>query len=261
MENGYGFPALNDVEFTIASAVTTNLGSTNSENVFVTGTVTITGLGTVAAGVTKWCRFSGALVLTHNATSLILPNSANYTTAANDCFKFLSLGSGNWICTGYKLQSGASLLMINSGTVIATSSGTSHTFSGLPAGVKEIILLFNGVGTNGINNLCIQIGDSGGIETTGYAAQSGATTSTTQFPINSATVAAETYTGMATLALIDPANNTWVLTGHLASSNATPVAHFSTGAKNLSAPLDRVHLLSAGGTDTFDGGQFNILYQ
>jgi hypothetical protein len=54
--------------------------------------------------------FAGILTLTHNATSLILPGSASITTAANDVAEFLSLGSGNWLCTNYKTASGAAVV-------------------------------------------------------------------------------------------------------------------------------------------------------
>jgi len=85
---------------TVASAATVDL-STTTNTVNVTGTVTITSLGTVAAGAHRLVTFAGALTLTHNATSLILPGSANILTAAGDSAEFLSLGSGNWKCTAY----------------------------------------------------------------------------------------------------------------------------------------------------------------
>jgi hypothetical protein len=85
----------------IASATTTDIGAATGEFVDVTGTTTITGLGTIAAGIVRTVRFTGALTLTHNGTSLILPRAANMTTAANQVFQFRSLGSGNWICVGY----------------------------------------------------------------------------------------------------------------------------------------------------------------
>jgi hypothetical protein len=90
----------------IASATTTDIGAATGEFVDVTGTTTITGLGTIAAGIVRTVRFTGALTLTHNATSLILPSSANILTAANDRATFRSLGSGNWICTFYEKASG-----------------------------------------------------------------------------------------------------------------------------------------------------------
>ena len=91
---------------TIASATTTDLGTKDSTFLTVSGTTTITGLGTVSAGIYKFVIFSGALTLTHNGTSLILPGAANITTVAGDTALFLSLGSGNWRCMFY--QTGAS---------------------------------------------------------------------------------------------------------------------------------------------------------
>jgi hypothetical protein len=85
---------------TIASAATTDLSTINEKSIAVTGTTTITGLGTESAGITKQLRFAGALTLTHSA-SLYLIGAANITTVAEDVADFLSLGSGNWKMTGY----------------------------------------------------------------------------------------------------------------------------------------------------------------
>lgn len=93
----------------IASATTTDIGAATGESVTITGTTTITGLGTKTAGVLRFVTFSGALILTHNATSLILPTAANITTATGDTAIFQSLGSGNWKCLNYARASGAAL--------------------------------------------------------------------------------------------------------------------------------------------------------
>lgn len=85
---------------TIASAATTDLSTINEKSIAVTGTTTITSLGTESAGITKQLRFAGALTLTHSA-SLYLIGAANITTVAEDVADFLSLGSGNWKMTGY----------------------------------------------------------------------------------------------------------------------------------------------------------------
>ena len=93
----------------IASATTTDIGAATGNYVDVTGTTTITGLGTVQAGTERTVRFTGILTLTHNGTSLILPTGANITTAAGDVAAFRSLGSGNWICTEYTRANGLAL--------------------------------------------------------------------------------------------------------------------------------------------------------
>lgn len=80
----------------IASASTVDLGAAAGRIVDVTGTTTITSFGTVDAGVWRIVRFTGALTITHNATSLILPGGDDVTTASGDCYLAISLGSGNW---------------------------------------------------------------------------------------------------------------------------------------------------------------------
>lgn len=94
----------------IASATTTDLSAATGNSVTITGTTTITGLGTVQAGTVMKLTFSGILTLTHNATSLILPNAgSNITTAAGDSGIFTSLGSGNWKCLSFQRADGTSL--------------------------------------------------------------------------------------------------------------------------------------------------------
>lgn len=106
----------------IASATTTDIGAATAEFVDVTGTTTITGLGTIAAGIVRTVRFTGALTLTHNATSLILPGSANITTANGDVAMFRSLGSGNWKCVSYIRQDGKAVVTTLSDDAVTASS-------------------------------------------------------------------------------------------------------------------------------------------
>jgi hypothetical protein len=130
----------------IASAATTDIGAATGNYVVVTGTTTITALGTVQAGTRRIVNFSGILTLTHNGTSLILPTTANITTAAGDTATFISLGSGNWVCTNYMRASGAALVGGGSNTqtltciglVIATVNDATNyhigSIAGTPAG-------------------------------------------------------------------------------------------------------------------------------
>lgn len=93
----------------IASAGTTDIGAASAPFLHVTGTTTITALGTVQAGTRRIVVFDGILILTHNATSLILPTGANITTAAGDVAVFVSEGSGNWRCVNYTRADGTAL--------------------------------------------------------------------------------------------------------------------------------------------------------
>lgn len=87
-------------ETALASAATVDIGAAPTVRVSISGTTTITSLGAVANAF-KIVRFLGALTLTHNATSLALPGSANIATAANDVAEFSSDASGNWRCIAY----------------------------------------------------------------------------------------------------------------------------------------------------------------
>lgn len=85
----------------IASNTLTDIGAATGNYVTITGTTTITAFGTAQAGTMRWLRFSGALTVTHNASSLIIPGGANLLTRAGDVGVFVSEGSGNWRCIGY----------------------------------------------------------------------------------------------------------------------------------------------------------------
>lgn len=62
----------------------------------ITGTTTITSIASLQAGTVVVFQFDGAVLLTHNSTSLILQGGVNFTTAAGDIVAFISEGSGNW---------------------------------------------------------------------------------------------------------------------------------------------------------------------
>lgn len=109
----------------IASAATIDLGSATGDYVNITGTTTITALGTATAGVERTATFTGALTFTHNATSLILPGAANIATAAGDTAVLRSLGSGNWKCVDYCRASGQAI--VSSGAITAQDEGSTLT--------------------------------------------------------------------------------------------------------------------------------------
>lgn len=114
----------------IASATTTDLSTATGNYVSITGTTTITGLGTVTAGTIMNVEFAGALLLTYSGTALILPTAANITTVAGDTATFISLGSGNWRCTSYTRASGAPLVTGSGVLVQRVGSSTSTAATG-----------------------------------------------------------------------------------------------------------------------------------
>jgi len=112
---------------TIASATTTDLGTKTQNYLSVTGTTTITGLGTPTNKTEYTLTFAGALTLTHNATSLILPGGANITTAAGDVAVMKHEGSGNWRCVSYTKASGQPNAVVTSFAPVAVSDRTEIT--------------------------------------------------------------------------------------------------------------------------------------
>lgn len=127
-------------EAVLASAGTTDLGTAGSNLVAVTGTTTITSLGSSASigNPLYWVRFEGALTLAYNATSLILPGAANIATAAGDCMLAQYLGSGNWKVREYIRAAGvtagtynpASVTVNAAGQITGIANGTASPFSG-----------------------------------------------------------------------------------------------------------------------------------
>ena len=115
-----------NTESTLASATSTDLGTMASNIGSITGTTTITGFGSSAstANPLYFLRFSGALTLTYNATSLILPGAANIATVAGDTAIVEYLGSGNWQVLNYAPASGTAV--VSSG-LDAVGYGISNT--------------------------------------------------------------------------------------------------------------------------------------
>jgi hypothetical protein len=150
------------------------------------------------------------------------------------------------------------------GTAVASTSGTSITFSSIPSWVKRITVMFNGISTNGTSNYLVQIG-SGSVTSTGYQSISvalpggGTQSSTAGFIISSAN-ASNIYIGQMVLTLVN--NNTWVASHTLGDYLSTFYAVLGGGSSpNLAGALDRVVITTVGGTDTFDAGSINIQYE
>jgi hypothetical protein len=154
-----------------------------------------------------------------------------------------------------------------SATPQATTSGTSIDFTGIPSWVKRITIMLDGVSSSGTSVHLIQLGDSGGIENTGYssvgsniAGSSAATVFTTGFGLQQTIAAAGIYRGALTLSLLDGSNNTWVCSGNLARTDTAGI-NSSAGSKSLSSTLTQLRLTTVNGTDTFDAGVINIIYE
>lgn len=145
----------------------------------------------------------------------------------------------------------------------ATTSGTYVDFT-IPADAKRVTLNLSGVSTNGSDNWIVQLGDSGGVETSGYlgtgAHISGGSISnavyTTGFGIHSNS-SSRVVSGGLILTLLDDATNLWQASGVLGCSDSSFIL-FVGGSKALSGELTTVRLTTLAGTNTFDAGSASV---
>ena len=155
---------------------------------------------------------------------------------------------------------------LTQGTAVASTSGTAIDYTGLPSGIKSIRISFSGVSTNGNNQYLIQIGDSGGFETSGYLGASGyqgnadqGTQLLTSGFVMQTGDSNSVFTGIVHLVLVDGSTNTWVSSG-MFGSTATAYLRFGAYGKSLSSELTQVRITSVS-ADTFDLGKVNIQYE
>ena len=123
----------------VASASTVDIGAEASRALRITGTTTITALGTATAGTWRWLRFAAALTFTHHATSLILPGGASISTVAGDRALMWSLGAGNWICLCYQSATTDQMQTVSGATTtgkavyVAANSAAARSAISVPA--------------------------------------------------------------------------------------------------------------------------------
>jgi hypothetical protein len=164
------------------------------------------------------------------------------------------------------LQAATATNAVNTLATAVALSGTSVEFTGLPSWIKRItVMLYSGVSTNGTSILQVQIG-SGSYTTSGYtgayglfvnASSSAWAAFTTGFGIFNDN-APDTRNG--TMVLTSAGSNTWVSSGMFITTNRGIMTN-TTGSIALGGALDRIRLTTVNGTDTFDAGSINILYE
>ena len=157
---------------------------------------------------------------------------------------------------------------ITSGTAVASTSGTSIDFTGIPSWAKRITVMLSGVSTNGTSIPLVQIGDSGGVENTGYLGTTSyfsgvgvaSANNTAGFLISNGAGDTATAVRHGQIVISNLTGNTWVCSGSIGLSDTTRSCVLSF-SKALSATLDRVRITTVNGTDTFDAGTVNIMYE
>lgn len=136
-------------------------------------------------------------------------------------------------------------------------------FTDIPSWVKRITVIFSGVSTSGTAIPQIQLGDSGGIETTGYtgtAYLSNTLNSNMSTGLLTAASHSAAYVRSGHVVLTLISGTTWVATGMSGREDAADVTVMG-GRKTLSDTLTQVRITTVGGTDNFDAGTINIIYE
>jgi hypothetical protein len=262
-----------------------------SSNLSVAGAATIGGILSATGGTSLGAvTFSGAAVMsstlsvTGNATvgssttnshtlngNLTVGTSTSNTVTLNT---LLSAGGGTGTSGQYLQSRGtsntpvwSSVSSITQATSKATTSGTSVNilFSDTIADastVKKITIMLKGVSLSGTAVPLIQLGTSSGFVSTGYTAtgcnEGGtATDSTAGFPLRGSSSATAAFNGNIVIASFG--SNSWVESGLVRTANGN--LGLSAGEVTLASTLDRVRITTSAGTETFDAGSINILYE
>lgn len=204
------------------------------------------------------------IIVDSGATLTLDPNSTE-TVDGSATKAIVGPAQGRLVCNGTLFRTigfgSASDWVL--GTAVATTSGTTKDFTGLPPNIAEILFMFYGVSTGGASAYLLQIGDSGGMANTGYTSgswQGGSgdvgATSTAGFLATPTAGAANTYRG--SLRLTRFSGNKWVISGVIGRQDGTGFA--CGGSKELSGELTQLRFTTVS-ADTFDAGEVNILYR
>lgn len=188
------------------------------------------------------------------SVEIVAPTTASNYTAT------LPAGTGTMVVNGIN----GSLV---SGTAVNSTSGTSIDFTSIPSWVKRITVLFNGVSKSGTANFRVRLGTGGSPTTTGYTTAANIVTtgagasvaSTAGFDTTGDAAAAATVSG--NLVFVNLSGNIWTCSSVLHTPTPTVGNIFIAGIVTLAGTLDMVRITTTNGTDTFDLGSVNILYE
>lgn len=295
--------AANNAWITVGTLADANLGLLSLAGGTLTGAVLADDAGTAAlpaiafdgdpdTGVYR--KGANQLGLTAGGTERAFVDSNGVTIPAQGDLRLADSDSSNWVALqapatvaanltltapatdgtadqslvtdGSGALSFASRSRLVQGTAVATTSGTSVDFTSIPSWVRRITVVFTSVSTSGTSPVQIQIGDSGGVETTDYTGTHTAIISNNTLNIVSyasgavliGVLSTTVRSGSTVITNID--GNQWQFSSIYANDDSGTLG-FGSAIKTLSATLNRVRLTTFNGTDTFDAGLVNIIYE
>ena len=229
--------------------------------------------GTLATGtITMPASPADGMTITVESTQQVtaLTMSGNGGTIVGPAVQLIPNQPLSWVyrlsnTTWYPLWGGAGRASaLVSGTSVASTSGTSIDFTGIPSWVKRITVMLNGVSVSGTSSNLFQLG-SGSVQTTGYTSATTLNLTTAAAFTSTAGMISfcdnATYVKHGAFVFTSFGSNTWIVTGGANNNVTTAFTTYTTGQVTLSGALDRVRITTVNGTDTYDAGSINILYE
>jgi hypothetical protein len=289
--------ALNTARATVTGHATdTPIWAAAGNEVAITGTPDITDFPDAPQAGASRVLYPAAGTIFRNNANIAVQGGVDYTAAAGDIVTIHAITTSTFrvtqepaamvqaIVAQATAEAGTdtaprlwtaervkqAIAALGTGITIGTpvsASGTSIDFTSIPSGTKQITVNISGLSTNGTNSILLQIGDSGGLETTGYTGAisritNGASPTTTQnstgFYLSTNVASGDIISGSITLTLLSAASNLWAASGNTSRTDAAVCMGIS-GDKALSATLDRLSIVAGG--NTFDAGTINITYE
>lgn len=154
------------------------------------------------------------------------------------------------------------------GTKVSPTSGTTVDFTGIPNDVKVIHVLFNELDMSAAGWNIVQLGDSGGFETTGYTSAVGYPGTGNAYYANPAAddngckffYNGDTkHSGFVTIMKMSSDQTQWVMWSRCHAAESNSYSSYSAVEKTLSAALTQIRITNAS-SRTFVSGDINILY-
>jgi len=196
--------------------------------------------------------------------TIINASTSNGLIQSADTSGTLQLQSAS--TTKFTVDSTGAYGQIQSGTVQTTTSGTNIDFTSIPSWVKRITVMLNGVSTSGSSLLQIQLGTSSGFVTSGYngsvayIAGTSVVSNTLTTGLGTSSFNGTTDVRFGNIVITNITGNTWTSSATIAL-NASSAVGWAASSIALSGTLDRVRITTVNGTDTFDAGSINIMYE
>jgi hypothetical protein len=227
------------------------------------------GGGFVDAGLLASDAVTTAKILDANVTDAKLASGIDASKITTGTLQADRIGA-NAITTGRILDSNVTPAKLSQpltlATAVASTSGTSIDFTAIPSWASRITILFDGVSTSGSSPVLVQIG-AGSLTTSGYTAYSitpvaAGTTATQSFTAGfGITSSSGAHVRHGIMMLFRVNSNNWISSHTIIIGTTGNTAPYGSGSVSLSGALDQIRLTTVNGTDTFDAGEVNIIYE